>query len=225
MTRETDISGTDTAGIETSDAARARAASLAAGDLARKNRRIAVAVVGAVAMMTGAAYAAVPLYELFCQVTGYGGTTQRADAPTGTIIDRTITVRFDGNVNSALPWSFGPQQRSITLRMGESRQTAYVATNRSAAPTVGTSVFNVTPFEAGIYFNKLECFCFTEQPLAAGESVEMPVVFFVDPAMDDDKSLKHVREITLSYTFYPAKGPETPVAAAPAATPDPSNRM
>lgn len=225
MTRETDISGTETAGIETSDAVRARAADLAAGDLARKNRRIAVAVVGAVAMMTGAAYAAVPLYELFCQITGYGGTTQRADAPTGTILDRTVTVRFDGNVNSNLPWSFGPQQRSITLRMGESRQTAYVAQNRSAAPTVGTSVFNVTPFEAGIYFNKLECFCFTEQPLAPGESVEMPVVFFIDPAMDEDPNMKHIKEITLSYTFFPAKGPETPVAAAPAATPDPSNRM
>jgi cytochrome c oxidase assembly protein subunit 11 len=193
--------------------------------LARKNRRIAVAVLGGVMTMVGAAYAAVPLYELFCQVTGYGGTTQRADAPTGTIIDRTVTVRFDGNVNSNLPWNFGPKERAITLRMGESRQTAYVAHNNGGDANIGTSVFNVTPFEAGAYFNKLECFCFTEQPLAAGESVEMPVVFFIDPAMDEDPHLKHIKEITLSYTFFPAKGPETPVAAAPAVTPDPSNRM
>ncbi len=116
--------------------------------LARKNRRIAVTVLGGVMTMVGAAYAAVPLYELFCQVTGYGGTTQRADAPTGTIIDRTITVRFDGNVNSNLPWTFGPKERAITLRMGESRQTAYTAHNNGGDGNIGTSVFNVTPFEA-----------------------------------------------------------------------------
>jgi cytochrome c oxidase assembly protein subunit 11 len=192
--------------------------------LSRSNRRVAVAVLGGVMAMTGAAYAAVPLYELFCQVTGYGGTTQRADAPTGTIIDRKITVRFDGNVNSDLPWDFKPKQRTVTLRMGESTQVAYVATNRGGDGTIGTSVFNVTPFAAGSYFNKIECFCFTEQPLKAGESVEMPVVFFVDPAMDEDEQLKHIKEITLSYTFFPVKGAETPVAAAPA-TPDANDRM
>lgn len=180
---------------------------------ARANRRVAVAVLGCVALMTGAAYAAVPLYELFCQVTGYGGTTQRAESATGTVIDRTITIRFDGNVNSTLPWKFGPDRREVTVRMGETGTMAYHATNLAAGPTLGTSVFNVTPFEAGVYFNKIQCFCFTEQPLGVGETAEMPVIFFVDPDMDKDPALKHIREITLSYTFYPVKGSETPVAA------------
>ncbi|SDT91933.1 cytochrome c oxidase assembly protein [Stappia sp. ES.058] len=186
--------------------------------LQRSNRRVAVAVCAGVFAMTGAAYAAVPLYELFCQVTGYGGTTQRADASYSEVIDRTITVRFDGNVNSALPWKFGPKVRTITLQMGETTQMAYAATNEGAADTVGTSTFNVTPFEAGAYFNKIDCFCFTEQPLAAGESVDMPVVFFIDPEMDKDPTLKHIKEITLSYTFFPAKQPETPVAGRSDAT-------
>lgn len=178
----------------------------AAGDraasLSRSNRRVAISVLAGVALMTGAAYASVPLYELFCQVTGYGGTTQRADAPTGTVIDRKITVRFDGNVNSDLPWEFKPTQRTITLRMGESAQVAYVATNRGGGGNVGTSVFNVTPFEAGSYFNKIECFCFTEQTLQPGETVEMPIVFFVDPDIDENRELDTIKEITLSYTFY-----------------------
>lgn len=186
--------------------------------LQRSNRRVAIAVFGGVVAMTGMAYAAVPLYELFCQVTGYGGTTQRAETSFGEVIDRKITVRFDGNVNAALPWKFGPEVRSVTLKMGETTQMAYSATNQGAAATVGTSTFNVTPFEAGAYFNKIDCFCFTEQPLASGESVEMPVVFFVDPDMDKDPKLKHIKEITLSYTFFPAKQPETPVAARPDAT-------
>lgn len=186
--------------------------------LARKNRRIAVTVLGGVMTMVGAAYAAVPLYELFCQVTGYGGTTQRADADSGTVIGRKITVRFDGNVNASLPWRFGPDQRSVTIRMGETKTISYHATNLGAEANTGTSVFNVTPFEAGAYFNKIQCFCFTEQPLKQGESAEMPVVFFVDPEMDENPELKHIKEITLSYTFFPAKQPETPVAARPDAT-------
>ncbi|ADZ71817.1 Cytochrome c oxidase assembly protein CtaG / Cox11 [Polymorphum gilvum SL003B-26A1] len=165
------------------------------------------------ALMIGASYAAVPLYELFCQVTGFGGTTQRAEAASETVIDRMITIRFDGNVNAALPWQFRPEHRTVTLAMGETGQLAYVATNIADGPTVGTSVFNVTPFEAGVYFNKIQCFCFTEQRLEAGESVEMPVVFFVDPDMDKDPNLRHVKEITLSYTFFPAEAPVKPVAA------------
>ncbi len=183
--------------------------------LARRNRTVAAAVIGCLVLMIGASYAAVPLYRIFCQVTGYGGTTQRAEGNANGVIDRVVTVRFDANVNNALPWRFGPEKRSVTLRMGETMQVAYLAENLGSGPTVGTSVFNVTPLEAGAYFNKVECFCFTEQKLAPGESAELPVVFFVDPAMDEDKNLKHVKEITLSYTFYPADAPAKPVAAAP----------
>ncbi|WP_299811059.1 cytochrome c oxidase assembly protein [uncultured Roseibium sp.] len=181
--------------------------------LSRSNRKVAIACVGVFAMMVGAAYAAVPLYNLFCRVTGFGGTTQVADAESDMIIDRMITVRFDGNVNHALPWKFRPVQRSVTLKMGETAQLAYEATNTGTGPTFGTSTFNVSPPTAGIYFNKLECFCFTEQKLEAGEHVEMPVVFFVDPDMDNDPELKSVKEITLSYTFFPVEQPERPVAA------------
>lgn len=182
-------------------------------DLARRNRTFAVACVGLFVMMVGASYAAVPLYDLFCRVTGFGGTTQVADTASDVIIDRMITVRFDGNVNHALPWKFRPEQRSVTLKMGETAQLAYLATNTGGTATVGTSTFNVSPPTAGIYFNKLDCFCFTEQKLEGGETVEMPVVFFVDPEMDKDPELKSVREITLSYTFFPVEQPERPVAA------------
>lgn len=205
MTRDTTRSGQGQDAVQGDDARERR--------LKRSNRRVAIAACLGVVTMTGAAYAAVPLYELFCRVTGYGGTTQRADVDADRVIDRTITVRFDGNVNSRLPWEFGPEQRTITLKMGETRQLNYVAKNMSGSETVGTSTFNVTPFEAGVYFNKIDCFCFLEQPLKAGEDVEMPVVFFVDPAMDEDPALKDLREITLSYTFFPAKSSETPVAA------------
>jgi cytochrome c oxidase assembly protein subunit 11 len=164
------------------------------------------------------AYAAVPLYQLFCQVTGYGGTTQRAEAASDTVLDRTITVRFDSNVAGSLPWSFRPERRTMTLRIGETGQLAYHARNLGADPTVGTSTFNVSPPAAGIYFNKIECFCFTEQPLAPGEDVEMPVVFFVDPAIVEDKNARGIGEITLSYTFYPVAdgaAAEKPYAAVP----------
>lgn len=182
-------------------------------DLARRNRKLAVTCVGVFAMMVGASYAAVPLYNLFCRVTGFGGTTQVAEAASDIVIDRKITVRFDGNVNHTLPWDFKPMQRSVTLKMGETAQLAYVATNTGSKATVGTSTFNVSPPTAGAYFNKLDCFCFTEQALASGETVEMPVVFFVDPEMDKDPELKSVKEITLSYTFFPVEQPERPVAA------------
>lgn len=179
----------------------------------RSNRKVAFACLGMFSFMVGAAYAAVPLYDLFCRVTGFGGTTQVADQASDVVIDRMITIRFDGNVNKSLPWDFKPEQRSVTLKMGESAQLAYVAKNVGAVHTTGTSTFNVTPLSAGIYFNKLDCFCFTEQPLEVGESVEMPVEFFVDPEMDKDPELKHVKEITLSYTFFPVEEPEQPVAA------------
>ncbi|WP_179956174.1 cytochrome c oxidase assembly protein [Pannonibacter tanglangensis] len=181
--------------------------------MSRRNRRVATICAGVFFGMVGMSYAAVPLYDLLCRVTGLGGTTQRAEEAPDTIIERKITVRFDGNVTPGLGWEFAPEHRAVTMKMGETGQMAYVARNAGPAPSVGTSVFNVTPFEAAVYFNKLECFCFTEQPLAPGESVNMPVVFFVDPAMDKDPELKHVTEITLSYTFYPAETPVKPVAA------------
>lgn len=181
--------------------------------VANSNRKVALACVSMFGLMVGMAYAAVPLYDLFCRVTGFGGTPQVADVGSDVVIDRVITVRFDGNVKKTLPWDFKPEQRSVTLKMGESAQLAYVARNVGEKTTVGTSTFNVWPPSAGAYFNKLDCFCFTEQPLEAGESVEMPVVFFVDPEMDKDPELKNVKEITLSYTFFPVEQPERPVAA------------
>lgn len=182
-------------------------------DSAKRNRRVGGACVGLFFVMIGAAYAAVPLYDLFCRVTGFGGTTQIAEQGSEVVIDRIMTIRFDANVNHALGWKFKPGQRSVSMKMGETAQIAYIATNESDAVNVGTSVFNVTPSEAGVYFNKLDCFCFTEQRLQSGETVEMPVVFFVDPEMDKDPELKHVKEITLSYTFFPVETPEQPVAA------------
>jgi len=179
----------------------------------RSNRKVAVICVGVFVTMVGASFAAVPLYNLFCRVTGFGGTTQVANAESDVVIDRKITIRFDGNVSHQLPWAFKPVQRTVTLRMGETAQLDYVATNTGTTKTVGTSTFNVSPPTAGIYFNKLQCFCFTEQALESGESVEMPVVFFVDPEMDKDPELKSVKEITLSYTFFPVEEPERPVAA------------
>ncbi|EFO34477.1 cytoChrome c oxidase assembly protein CtaG [Roseibium sp. TrichSKD4] len=179
----------------------------------KSNRKVAFACVALFGTMIGAAYAAVPLYDWFCRVTGFGGKTQVAEEAAQEVIDRVVTIRFDGNVNRGLPWDFKPEQRTITLKMGETGQLAYVAKNIGTNTSVGTSTFNVTPYEAGAYFNKLDCFCFTEQPLKAGEQVEMPVVFFVDPEMNKDPNLKHIKEITLSYTFFPAHDAEQPVAA------------
>lgn len=174
----------------------------------------AAACVVFVAGMVGMSFAAVPLYQMFCQVTGYGGTTQRADAAPGTIIDRTITVRFDANVGNGLGWSFRPVTREVKVRLGEIGEATFRAENRTAAANTGSAVFNVAPGEAGLYFNKIACFCFTQQELEPGESVDMPVTFFVDPALAADPDLGPTNTITLSYTFYPAASPDRPVAAA-----------
>ncbi len=182
-------------------------------EAARRARTIALGCSLFVFGMVGAAYASVPLYKLFCQVTGYGGTTQRAEAAPDTVIDRPVTVRFDANASGQVPWSFQPVERQITLDLGETRQTAYRVRNQSDKPVTAKATFNVTPLTAGIYFNKIQCFCFTEQTLQPGEEVDMPVVFFVDPAIVDDPDLKEVPTITLSYTFFPVAQPKTPVAA------------
>lgn len=172
--------------------------------LARRNRRVAAGVFVGVAAMVGLAYASVPLYELFCRVTGFGGTTQVATAAPARIVDRTVTVRFDANRDSHLPWKFEPLQGSVTAKLGEEMLVFYRATNLSQRPIVGTATFNVTPDLAGPWFNKIQCFCFNEQLLMPGESVDMPVTFFIDPDMAKDRKYDRVRTITLSYTFFEA---------------------
>jgi len=171
-----------------------------------RNLRIALMLGGLVAGMVGAAYAAVPLYELLCKVTGLGGTTQVAGANPKGVIARQMTVRFDSNIDSNLPWTVHAAT-PVTDGIGTIETVNYIATNMSDKPITGQAVFNVTPEQAGIYFNKIECFCFTEQTLQPGETVEMPVTFFVDPDIDQNDDLRTIREITLSYTFY-AQGSE-----------------
>jgi cytochrome c oxidase assembly protein subunit 11 len=171
---------------------------------ADKNLRVLTVCAVAAVGMVGAAYAAVPLYDLFCRVTGYGGTTQVAQYDAGQIIDRSVTVRFDASMARGFPWEFEPQQRSMELQLGETALAFYRATNTSDRPITGVATYNVTPFKAAPYFSKLECFCFTEQTLQPGESMDMPVLFFVDPLMDEEESLDDVRTITLSYTFWEA---------------------
>ena len=163
--------------------------------------------------MVGMSFAAVPLYRIFCQVTGFAGTTQRADAGPVRTLDREITIRFDGNVANGLGWSFRPRQRQVTLHVGEVAEIAFIAENRGNAASTAAATFNVTPNVAGAYFNKIACFCFTEQSLEPGQSLDMPVQFFVDPAIADDSELDHVDTITLSYTFFPVASPAKPVAA------------
>lgn len=188
---------------------------------ARSNTRIAVVCVSVVLGMVGMAYASVPLYRLFCQVTGYGGTTQTAISADGIkMIDRDVTVRFDANVDRKLPWEFKPVQRSVTIKMGEQKQIAFLAKNTSGKTMTGMATFNVTPQSAGIFFNKIECFCFTETTLKPGESLEMPVVFFVDPDMATERETRNIDEITLSYTFYEREPAEKPVAALKSETPE-----
>lgn len=174
-------------------------------DMARRNHRMLGGLLGVVAVMVGLSFAAVPLYELFCRTTGFGGTPIVAERLKGKVGERVMTVRFNADVSPALPWQFAPLQRSVTVRVGEETLVFYRATNISSAPIVGTSVYNVTPDKSGAYFNKLQCFCFTEQVLQPGESVDMPVVFFIDPDIVKDRNLDNVATITLSYTFFEAK--------------------
>jgi cytochrome c oxidase assembly protein subunit 11 len=161
--------------------------------------------------MIGVTYASVPLYKLFCQVTGYGGTPQRADAGAAKTLDREITIRFDANVSPALPWAFQPKQREVTIKLGETKQISYEAVNLFNKAARGKATFNVVPELAGAYFNKLQCFCFTDTTLKPGEKLDMPVVFFVDPEIVNEVDLKDIATITLSYTFFPSSD-ETPVA-------------
>lgn len=171
-------------------------------DISGKNKRAGFILMGIALGMVGMAYAAVPLYEIFCQITGYGGTTQVASSVGVKTIERNIKVRFTANVNNQMPWEFKPAQLSEDIKVGEQATAYYEAYNPTKKEITGTAVFNVTPFKVGEYFNKIECFCFTEQTLEPGEKAQMPVVFFVDPAIADDPNMDDVSEIVLSYTFY-----------------------
>ena len=176
--------------------------------IAQKNRAVAIRMALFALAMLGLAFASVPLYRAFCQVTGFGGTTQKAEAAPGAVAGQ-IGVRFDANIEPSLPWRFEPVQHTIRIHPGARTQILYRATNLVARPTTGRAIFNVTPLKAGQYFSKIECFCFTEQTLKGGQSVDMPVVFFVDPKIREDEDTKHIDEITLSYTFYPVETPAT----------------
>ena len=162
--------------------------------------------------MVGVGFAAVPLYRLFCQVTGFGGTTMRVDAAqaaTVAVTNKTMVVRFDANQRGGLPWEFKPERPTDTVSIGAKDMSIYIAKNLSNEPVTGTATFNVTPALAGQYFNKIQCFCFTEQTLKPGEQVRMPVLFYVDPKIMTDPETKDIEEITLSYTFYPVEKPNT----------------
>jgi cytochrome c oxidase assembly protein subunit 11 len=163
---------------------------------AQKNRRVAFMAASLFCAMVGLAYASVPLYRIFCQTTGFGGTTQIAAV-------QTISVRFDANASTDMGWNFRAVQSTMTVKIGEPSMAHYTATNMSSDTVTGTAKFNVTPTSAGIFFNKIQCFCFTKQTLKPGETADFPVQFFVDPAILDDPDTKSIREITLSYSFYP----------------------
>jgi cytochrome c oxidase assembly protein subunit 11 len=176
------------------------------------NSLVAVLCVAFVAGMVGMSYASVPLYRLFCQVTGFDGTTQRVEQVSSVILDNTIRVTFDTNVAQGLPWNFKPLQREIVPRIGETVEVKFAVENTSSEPTRGQAIFNVSPVEAGAYFNKVQCFCFDETDLAPGERREMSVVFYVDPEITKTVDTKDIGTLTLSYTYYPRAGAK-PVAA------------
>ena len=177
--------------------------------LARKNGRTAAMAALVVLGMVGLAFASVPLYRLFCQVTGFAGTPVRAAEISSPATGKLVNVRFDANTSSALPWSFKPERSIERVAVGAREMAFYTAENLGDKPVTGTATFNVTPVQAGQYFSKVQCFCFTEQTLKPGERIRMPVVFFVDPKILDDPNASKISEITLSYTFYPVDQPKT----------------
>lgn len=181
--------------------------------------RTAVQASAVVVFMAGMGWAAVPLYDLFCRVTGYGGTTQTADAAGDVILDQTIRVRFDASVTRGFGWEFRPVERMMELRIGETGIAYYEAHNPTDAPISGTASYNVTPYAAGPHFIKIACFCFTQQVLQPGETILMPVTFFVDPEIVTDPDAQGTHTITLSYTFYPSDLEDQDLAALDTATP------
>jgi cytochrome c oxidase assembly protein subunit 11 len=178
--------------------------------LARRHRAVALSLSVFVACMVGAAFAAAPFYDWFCRTTGFGGVPQIAKLAPAKALERTIRVRFDANV-AGVPWEFQPEVREVEVKIGETFLVHYVATNLSSDETVGTATYNVSPPQAGIYFAKMQCFCFSEQRLAPGEKLTMPVAFFIQPEIEQDSDARQIKTITLSYTFFPVT---KPVAAA-----------
>lgn len=172
------------------------------------SQKTVFSLVGVVVFMGAMAWAAVPFYDWFCRTTGFGGATIVADEGADVILDQTVKVRFDANKEPGMPWEFKPMAREVELRIGETGLAFYEAYNPTDKPIAGTASYNVTPFAAGGYFIKIECFCFTEQVLQPGERVEMPVTFYVDPEIVDDPDANFVKQITLSYTFYETELPE-----------------
>jgi len=180
----------------------------------RRNGATVGLLVSVVVGMVGLSFASAPLYRLFCQATGLGGTTQRAATAPAKAAASVITIRFDAQTAPDLGWEFRPLQSSVTVHPGEEQEIFYRAANKTAEPMTGSATYNVTPAKAGIYFDKLQCFCFSEQRLAAGQGVDMGVVFFVDPDILTDPNTSDVRTITLSYTMFPAHQPARPTASA-----------
>ncbi|MEN9409375.1 MAG: hypothetical protein RL216_1349 [Pseudomonadota bacterium] len=178
----------------------------------KSQNRTALYLVGVVATMASLSFAAVPFYDWFCRVTGFGGTTGVAESAPDTILDQTVVIKFDASIERGMPWEFRPAQREMTVRIGENAIAFYEAYNPTDKPVAGTASYNVAPDAAGGYFQKIACFCFTEQVLQPGERVQMPVSFFVDPEMVKDPEGAFVKEITLSYTFYQQPLPEEQAA-------------
>ncbi|MEM6621376.1 MAG: cytochrome c oxidase assembly protein [Pseudomonadota bacterium] len=177
----------------------------------RSHRKTLIPIIGVVLGMTAMAWAAVPLYDLFCRVTGYGGTTQQVASASDRVLDQSVTVRFDASLSNEMAWEFSPSQTSMEVRIGETGLAFYEAYNPTSRPITGTASFNVTPLSVGGYFAKIECFCFQEQTLQPGERVQMPVTFYVDPDMVDDATTARVHTITLSYTFFETEPAEAAV--------------
>jgi cytochrome c oxidase assembly protein subunit 11 len=160
--------------------------------------------------MVGLSFASVPLYRLYCQVTGYAGTTQRAEKASDVVVDRIVKVHFDANVAAGLPWKFEPVLSPVNVKVGDNELAFFRATNTSNKPTTGTAVFNVAPDQVGTHFNKVQCFCFTEQRLEPGQTVDMAVSFYIDPTFVTDVETQNLSEVTLSYSFYPVAAPKKP---------------
>ena len=177
-------------------------------DLHQKNKKVLAIMLGIAIGMVALSFASVPLYRRFCQVTGYGGTTQTTAQNTSKIYNREIIVQFDASVDPHLPWVFKPEQRRVKVKVGQSAIISYIAENKGKLPIAGTAIHNVTPSEAGQYFNKTQCFCFGQQVLKPGEKEHLPVTFFIDPKIMDDRELTNLKTITLSYTFYRQASPE-----------------
>lgn len=187
-----------------------------------RDLKVAAAALAFGATMFGVSFAAVPLYDWFCRVTGFGGTTMVAERPADRVIDHPLRVRFDANVAPRLPWRFAAETTQVEVKAGETHTMTYTVTNTSNQPVTGLASYNVTPLNTGRFFMKLQCFCFTEQTLAPGETREFTVVYFVDPTIADDSEARRVNTITLSYTFFRREGEQRPLAGA---TPEPATRV